>query len=243
MSAPALSVVIPAFNEEDRLPATLRRIRDHLEASGQDFELVVVDDGSSDGTAECARAVGGAGLRLLRNEANRGKGFSVRRGMLAASGRRRLLSDADLSTPIEELARLGAMAEQGYDVVIASRAHPLSRIEVHQPAFRENVGRLFNLLVRLTVLPGLRDTQCGFKLFSAEAAQAAFGAARLDGFAFDVEVLFVARRRGFRIAEVPTVWRNDTASRVTNWRGLLAFWDVLRVRGNAWRGRYGPPAR
>ena len=236
MTEPALSVVVPALNEEDRLPRTLERIVSHLGRRREDYELVVVDDGSRDRTAERAQA---AGATVLRNEATRGKGYAVRRGMLAASGARRLMTDADLSTPIEELDRLCARMDGGHDVVIGSRALPGARIEVHQPWYRENMGRLFNLFVRALAVPGVTDTQCGFKLFSASAARDVFSSARLDGFSFDVEVLFLARRKGYRIAEVPVVWRNDAASRVSLVRGFLAFPDLLRIRTNDWRGRYG----
>ena len=197
---------------------------------------MVVDDGSRDRTAERAEA---AGATVLRNEANRGKGHAVRRGMLAARGARRLMTDADLSTPIEEMERLGARMDEGHDVVIGSRALPGARIEVRQPWYRENTGRLFNLFVRALAVPGVTDTQCGFKLFTAAAARDVFSAMRLDGFSFDVEALFLARRKGYRIAEVPVVWRNDAASRVSLLRGFLAFPDLLRIRTNQWAGRYG----
>jgi dolichyl-phosphate beta-glucosyltransferase len=153
------------------------------------------------------------------------------------------MTDADLSTPIEELERLGARMDEGYDVVIGSRALPGARIEVRQPWFRENSGRLFNLFVRALAVPGVTDTQCGFKLFSAAAARDVFSAARLDGFSFDVEALFLARRKGYRIAEVPILWRNDAATRVSLVRGFLAFPDLLRIRANAWTGRYRTAAR
>ncbi len=240
MSEPRLSVVIPAFNEALRLPATLERIRAHLEARGAPFEILVVDDGSTDGTADTARAASGP-VELLRHAANRGKGHAVRAGMLAARGARRLMTDADLSTPIEELARLEAALERGYDVAIGSRAVAGARIEVHQSAYRETVGRLFNRLVQALLLPGLHDTQCGFKLFTAAAAATAFGACRQDGFSFDVEALYVARRHGLRIAELPVVWRNDAATRVGLAGGATAFVDLLRIRLAAARGRYGPP--
>jgi len=236
MTEPSLSVVVPALNEEDRLPRTLERIGSHLGRRRERYELVVVDDGSRDRTAERAQA---AGATVLRNETNRGKGYAVRRGMLAARGARRLMTDADLSTPIEELDRLCARMDEGHDVVIGSRARPGARIEVRQPWYRESMGRLFNLFVRALVVPGVTDTQCGFKLFSAAAARDVFSSARLDGFSFDVEVLFLARRKGYRIAEVPVVWRNDAASRVSLVRGFLAFPDLLRIRANAWSGRYG----
>jgi dolichyl-phosphate beta-glucosyltransferase len=235
MTAPALSVVVPAFNEAARLPPTLETVRAYLAASGIPHEIVVVDDGSADATAEVARA---AGATLLRNERNRGKGHAARRGMLAARGARRLMTDADLSTPIDELPRLMAKLDEGYDVAIASRAVEGARIEVRQPAYREGMGRLFNLCVRVLAVPGIHDTQCGFKLFTAAAAEASFGPARLDGFSFDVETLFLARRRGLRIAEVPVVWRNDAASRVGAASGFRAFLDLGRIRVNDWKGRY-----
>jgi len=238
VSVPRLSVVIPAFNEGQRLPRTLRKVRDHLDRQGTPYEIVVVDDGSSDDTGEQARQAGGPLTTVHRNERNRGKGYSVRRGMLQARGELRLMTDADLSTPIEELPRLTARIDDGCHVVIASRALPDSNIEVRQAWYRESMGRLFNLIVRLLVVPGLQDTQCGFKLFTAQAAVDAFTPCRLDGFAFDVEALFLARRRGHRIAEIPVTWRNDVATRVTNLRGFVAFLDLLRIRLNDWVGRY-----
>ncbi len=239
MSGLPLSVVIPAYNEALRLPATLVSVHEHLAARGIAHEILVVDDGSSDATAEVARAAGGP-VRVLRHEPNRGKGYAVRRGMLAATGERRLMTDADLSTPIEELARLEAAIDRGFDVAIGSRAVAGARIEVRQPAYREAMGRLFNLLVQALLLRGLADTQCGFKLFTAAAAEAAFGACRLDGFSFDVEALYLARRRGLRVAEVPIVWRNDAATRVGLGGGSAAFADLLRIRLLALLGAYGP---
>jgi dolichyl-phosphate beta-glucosyltransferase len=238
MGAPHLSVVIPAYNEAGRLPKTLGVVRAYLDARGVPYEIVVVDDGSSDGTAEQARTGGGSTVTVLRHEPNRGKGYAARRGMLAAQGALRLMTDADLSTPIEELARLEASLADGHDVAIGSRGVAGANIVVHQPWYREATGRLFNHLVRLLALPGLHDTQCGFKLFTAAAAAAAFGPARLEGFSFDVEVLYIARRRGLRIAEVPVTWRNDAATRVSLVRGGLAFLDVVRIRLNGWAGRY-----
>ena len=231
----ALSVVVPAYNEALRLPPTLERVRKYLDGAGARYEIVVVDDGSADATAEVARA---QGATVVRNETNRGKGFAVRRGMLQARGRRRLMTDADLSTPIEELPRLMESLEAGYDIAIASRALAGSRIEVRQSAYREGMGRLFNLCVRVLAVPGLHDTQCGFKLFTAEAAEASFGPSRLEGFSFDVETLFVARLRGLRIAEVPVTWRNDTATRVGPMNGFRAFLDLGKIRVNGWRGLY-----
>jgi dolichyl-phosphate beta-glucosyltransferase len=236
VSAIDLSVVIPAFNEADRLPRTLETVAAHLGRRGGTWEIVVVDDGSTDRTAERAEA---AGATVIRYAPNHGKGYAVRRGMRAARGARRLMTDADLSTPIAEMDRLAARMDEGNDVVIASRALPESRIEVRQPWYRENVGRLFNVFVRALAVPGIADTQCGFKLFTARAADDVFATTRLDGFSFDVEALFLARRAGFRIDEIPVTWRNDAATRVGMLGGFLAFPDLFRIRTNAWLGRYG----
>lgn len=230
MNAPvSLSVVIPAFNEEQRLPGTLATILPFLRSRGETFEVVVVDDGSRDRTAEVA-ALAGPEVRVLKNPGNRGKGYSVRNGMLNALGAWRLMSDADLSTPIEELERLKAALTDGAEIAIASRAVSGANLEKRQSIMRETSGRFFNLLVRTLHLPGIKDTQCGFKLFSAAAARAAFTEGTLDGFAFDVEALVLARRAGFKITEVPVTWRNDEQSRVSFVRGLAAFVDLFRLR-------------
>ena len=230
MTAPvSLSVVIPAFDEEKRLPGTLAAILPFLRSRGETFEVVVVDDGSTDGTADAARK-GGPEVRLLQNPGNRGKGYSVRNGMLNAGGAWRLMSDADLSTPIEELDRLKAALADGAEVAIASRAVSGANLEKRQSIMRETSGRFFNVIVRVLHLPGIKDTQCGFKLFSAAAAEAAFRESKLDGFAFDVEALVLAHRAGFRIREVPVTWRNDEQSRVSFARGLAAFVDLFRLK-------------
>ena len=230
MSDPkALSVVIPAFNEEARLPTTLERILPYLRGRGETFEVVVVDDGSKDRTAEIAAAAAPE-VRVIKNPGNRGKGYSVRNGMLSACGAFRLMCDADLSTPIEELERLKAALGPDGGVAIASRALAGANLEKRQSAAREGSGRFFNLLVRILHLPDIHDTQCGFKLFSKAAAEAAFRESRLDGFAFDVEALVRARRAGFVIREVPVTWRNDEQSRVSLARGIAAFIDLFRLR-------------
>jgi dolichyl-phosphate beta-glucosyltransferase len=225
----SLSVVIPAFNEEQRLPGTLATILPFLRSRGETFEVVVVDDGSRDRTALVAGQAGPE-VRVLKNPGNRGKGYSVRNGMLNALGAWRLMSDADLSTPIEELDRLKAALTDGAEIAIASRAVSGANLEKRQSIMRETSGRFFNLLVRMLHLPGIKDTQCGFKLFSAAAARAAFTESTLDGFAFDVEALVLARRAGFKITEVPVTWRNDEQSRVSFGRGLAAFVDLFRLR-------------
>lgn len=238
MSDIALSVVIPAWNEEARLPATLARIVDYLTPRGQAFEVLVVDDGSTDGTARVVEAFGSAAVRLRRCGSNRGKGYVVRQGMLEARGALRLMTDADLSTPIEDLPKLERALTEGAGVAIGSRAVPGSRVLVRQGAFREGMGRLFNLAVRGLLLPDIKDTQCGFKLFTAKAAQEAFEPTRLEGFCFDVEALVAARERGHRIVEVPVTWRNDAATRVGLLKGARAFLDLARIRGSRARGDY-----
>jgi glycosyltransferase involved in cell wall biosynthesis len=233
----SISIIVPAFNEESRLPATLDKVRGYLDRSAWDFaEIVVVDDGSRDGSAQAARA---AGARVLENPGNRGKGYSVRHGMLEAKGEWALFTDADLSAPIEDLEKLWAAAEhRSVRVAIGSRAIDRSLVGVHQPAFREAMGRVFNLAMRaITGLP-YRDTQCGFKLFEASAAREIFSRQRLDGFGFDVEVLFIARLLGYAAAEVPVRWNNAAGSTVSLWRGVMAFLDPLKVRWNGWMGRY-----
>jgi dolichyl-phosphate beta-glucosyltransferase len=239
VSGLALSVVIPAWNEEARLPATLARITGYLTPRGQTFEVLVVDDGSTDATASVVLSLDSPVVRLLRSASNRGKGHAVREGMLAARGERRLMTDADLSTPIEDLPRLEQALAEGASVAIGSRALPGSHVLVRQGTFREGMGRLFNLAVRALLLPDLKDTQCGFKLFTAQAAMDAFSATRLEGFCFDVEALVAARARGHRIAEVPVTWRNDAATRVGLWKGARAFVDLLGIRDRRRRGAYG----
>jgi dolichyl-phosphate beta-glucosyltransferase len=238
VSVPALSVVIPAYNETARLPATLAKIDAYLRAAHPDHEILVVDDGSTDGTADAARAAGLRSLSVIGYAPNRGKGYAVRRGMLAARGARRLMTDADLSTPIEDLAALSTALAAGADIAVGSRAVPTSNVVVRQPWYREGMGRVFNVFVRLLVLPDLKDTQCGFKLFTAAAAESAFEPALLEGFSFDVETLYIARRRGLRIAEIGVTWRNDEATHVGWRRGGEAFLDLVRIRANAARGRY-----
>jgi len=237
-----LSVVVPAFQEARRLPATLARVTAYLGGRGEPYELIVVDDGSRDATGEvAARGVAGLGERgrVLRLPENRGKGAAVRAGVGAAHGERVLVTDADLSTPIEELEALERACASGADVAIGSRALNRSLIVLRQSPLREWSGRLFNLVVQIFALPGIRDSQCGFKLFRGEAARDVFGRARSDGFGFDVEVLAVARHLGYRIAEVPVRWRNDDDSRLSLARGAAAFVDPVRVRLGLWLGRYG----
>lgn len=243
-TAPRLSVVIPAFNEEERLGSTLARVLDYLSKRGEAYEVIVVDDGSSDGTVETARraAAGRGDFRIVRNGVNRGKGFSVRRGVEEARGEFVLFSDADLSTPIEDVEKLfGAILEGGGDIAIGSRAVKGSDVRVHQPWYRELMGKTFNKVVRLLAVRGFHDTQCGFKLFRTAAARDVFSRQRIERFSFDVEALYVARKRGYRIAEIPVTWYNSPRSRVSIVGDpAQMFLDVVRIRLNDLKGLYGP---
>jgi len=197
---------------------------------------VVVNDGSRDRTAEIAHA---AGVRVVDNPGNRGKGYSVRHGMLEAAGDWALFSDADLSAPIEELEKLWAAVErEDAQAAIGSRALDRSLIGVHQPAFRENMGRVFNFLMRLETGLPFRDTQCGFKLFQTSAAREIFKRQRLDGFGFDVEVLFIAKRLGYRTLEVAVRWNDVLGTKVSMLAGAKGFLDPVKVRWNSITGKY-----
>lgn len=233
----SISIIIPAFNEEKRIPSSLAAVKRYLAGSSWEFsEIVVVDDGSRDATAELAE---GAGARVLRNPSNRGKGYSVRHGMLEAKGDWALFSDADLSAPIEEVETLwSAVEREGAACAIGSRALDPSLIGVHQSPFRETMGRVFNLSMRLVTGLPFRDTQCGFKLFQASAAREIFGRQCLDGFGFDVEVLFIAKRLGYRVLEVPVRWNDVTGTKVSMLLGAKGFLDPLKVRWNGLTGKY-----
>jgi len=228
-----LSIVIPAYNEQQRLPATLDRIGCYVERSSVPVvEILVVDDGSRDGTAALVEGRGGI-VRLLKNPGNRGKGYAVRNGMLAAKGDWILSTDADLSAPIDELEKLLAAAGRENAVVaIGSRALDRKLVRKHQPLMREVSGRVFNMVMRgITGLP-FQDTQCGFKLFRQDAAREIFPRQIEDGFSFDVEDLIIARRLGLRCIEVPVEWSNVEGTKVSLSQGIKSFADLLRIRGN-----------
>jgi dolichyl-phosphate beta-glucosyltransferase len=228
-----ISFVIPAYNERDRLPATLGIVRDYFDAAAEEYEVIVADDGSRDGTVAFVESVveHWPQLSVAALPRNQGKGAAVRAGMLRARGEQRAFSDADLSTPIEELPRLRQRLRGNCTVAIASRAVPGSTIGVHQPGRREMMGRAYNRMVQLLVLPGLHDTQCGFKVFTAEAAAACFEPLRTTGFGFDAEVLLRARRRGWEIAEVPVQWDHRDDSRVSALRDSgMVLLDLVRLR-------------
>jgi dolichyl-phosphate beta-glucosyltransferase len=253
--SPILSVIVPAYNEEQRLPDSLRQIMAYLDAQPYRSEVIVADDGSTDATAALAEqfAVGHSSLRLLRLD-HRGKGFAVRAGALAARGEYVLLCDADLAVPIEDWERLRWALENGFDVVIGSR-EGLGARRMGEPSYRHLMGRVFNLIVRAIAVPGIQDTQCGFKALRQSVAADLFARVQIYGAdaprvqgaavtAYDVELLFLARRRGYRIAEVPVPWRYGTETKVNpirdSWRNLC---DVLTVRWYALRGKYPAAGR
>ncbi len=237
-SAPRLSLILPCFDEEKRLPASLARVREYLDASGWEYEILVVDDGSRDRTVDEARrvAAGDPRIRVIGYGENRGKGAAVRFGALQAAGEWVLFSDADLSTPIEELSRLLPYLSRGFDVVIGSRALAGSDLKVRQPWWRERVGRLVNWCVRrLSGLP-FPDTQCGFKLFSRRAARDVFSNLTVCGWMFDVEALVLAQRLGYRAVDVPVTWINSGESRAKLSHAPRTVLELLHIR-SYWLGR------
>jgi dolichyl-phosphate beta-glucosyltransferase len=237
--APELSVVIPAFNEEKRLGPTLKRMRAYLQK--RSAEVLVADDGSTDGTVALvlAMAKGWPALKLVRLGSNQGKGAAVKAGVEAARGKRILFSDADLSTPIEELPALEKALQKGAAVAIGSRALDRARTSVRQPLYREVAGRAFNTLVQWLTVPGLEDTQCGFKLFDAKTAKRLFALQQVSRFGFDVEVLYLARKAGLNIVELPVRWQNSPETKVRPIRdGGRAFLDLGLIRWYDLQGRY-----
>jgi dolichyl-phosphate beta-glucosyltransferase len=236
-----VSVVIPAFNEEERLPATVRGAAEYFRNLGKPFELIIVDDGSRDRTAAIALGMRNEypEMRLLRLAANRGKGYAVRSGVLNCGGSLMLFADADGATPWDQFERLEAAVETGADVAIGSRARGAADVRVRARIHRRLMGRVFAKLVGLLAISGIEDTQCGFKLFRGDVAQELFSRMRMNGFSFDVEVLLMARRRGHRIAEVPVNWNHQPGSRVRLVQdSLLMVRDLLIIRGKALRGEY-----
>jgi dolichyl-phosphate beta-glucosyltransferase len=238
----SLTIIIPAYNEQSRLPGTLDRIIEYMQTAGWErWEIVVVDDGSTDDTAAVAEAAhrANACVRVLRNPGNRGKGYAVRHGMLDSEMEWRLLSDADLSAPIEELGKLwNAVKGAEASVAIGSRALDRSLIGVHQPGFRETAGKVFNLAMQAFIGLHLRDTQCGFKLFRGDVAKQVFERQQIERFGFDVEALFVARKLGFQIAEVPVRWNHVDGSKVGMLNGAQSFVDLAKIRWYQVKGKY-----
>ena len=238
---PRYSVIIPAYNESARLGATLDRVLRHVSEQHWDAEVIVVNDGSRDDTAEMvlARARTHPALRLVENPGNRGKGYSVRNGMLKAQGEIRLFTDADLSSPIEEANKLFSAIEAGADVAIGSRWLQPDTQAQRQSVLRQFYGRTFNLILRLLLGLRFKDTQCGFKAFSRSSAQKLFSMQTIEGWGFDAELLFLADRSALNVKEVPVVWSDAEGTRIHPLRdGLHMMAEVLTIRWNAITGKY-----
>src|SRR6201993_5002057 len=238
--SPKLSIVIPSFNEEKRLPATLERIAGYIRASGRETEVIVVDDGSADDTIRVADSFRGKipNLRVVSNGRNRGKGYSVRHGFMESRGEIVLFTDADLSAPIEEADKLLAKMD-GYDVAIGSRAVNRELIEVHESKFREFAGIIFNRIVRIILWLPFVDTQCGFKAFRSDRCRVIFQQQRIERFGFDPELLYLARHHGLKSVEIPVRWAHSPATKVSMLRdSVQMFLDVFTIRWNALLGRY-----
>ncbi len=238
---PDLSIVIPAYNEELRLPRYLEVVTNYLRERGTDYELIVVDDGSSDGTANVVEESRKTDprLHLIRLPENCGKGAAVRAGMCAARGRLRLFADADGATPIGELERLEQAIAGGADIAIGSRALQDETTRVVGKVHRKVMGTIFNLMVRAIAIPGIHDTQCGFKLFTSRAAAALFPLQRIDDFGFDVEILYLARKNGLQVIEVPVNWTDVSGTKVKVGRdSFRMFVDIVTIRWNESRGLY-----
>jgi dolichyl-phosphate beta-glucosyltransferase len=241
---PDISVVIPAYNEAGRIGPTIEAISAYLRERRFDYEVIVVSDGSTDSTDSAVQtyAAKDAGVRLVSYHPNRGKGFAVRTGMLKARSDSVLLSDADLATPIAELETLEKHASKGLDVVVGSRALKESAIIGWRPWYRELSGKVFNKLVRLLAVPNIRDSQCGFKYFKNGSAATIFSAARANGFGFDVEALYLAKKLGYNIGEVAVSWKNSPLTKVSVLRDTFPMiCEIVRVRINDWKKRYELP--
>lgn len=228
-----ISIVIPAYNEAGRIAPTLARVDEYCSSNFERFEIIVVNDGSSDHTAAVVSDASNnmSAVRYASYEQNRGKGYAIRFGVAMSKGDLILISDADLSTPIEEVEKLLVFHDAGYDITIGSRAVEGSRIEVKQPFWRIFMGKVFNRLVRFLILEDFNDTQCGFKLFAGSQARGLFPTAMVDRFAYDVEILYLARRAGYKIKEVPIRWMNSPDSSVNPLKDSFQMLkDIVRVK-------------
>lgn len=236
-----LSVIIPAYNEEKRVLSTLSKICAYLFTKDFPYEIIVVDDGSTDNTLQMVKNFASSDnhIVILINEQNSGKGYSVRKGMLSARGEYVFFTDADLSTPIEEIEKCLPYLINGYDVVIGSRSMPGADILVHQPWYREKMGKIFNFMVNMVLLKGIIDTQCGFKGFKREAVKTVFNRCKIDGFSFDVEALYLSRKYNFKIKEIPIRWENSPLSKVSPIKhSLQMFKDLIGIKIKDLKGDY-----
>ncbi len=229
MTTPFLSIVIPAFNEKDRLPKTLEKLLQYLGQQAYIWEIIVVDDGSSDQTASLIEAEFKQQVIVIRQPRNLGKGAAVRAGVLATKGQQVLFSDADGSTPITELPKLQVKLSEGFDLAIGNRRD--SALVLKQPFYRIVIGEGFNILARYALNTNIKDTQCGFKLLNGDIGRKLFSQMKMDGFSFDAELIHLANQNNFKIAEVPVIWIDDTRSKVKVWKDpILVFIDLVKIR-------------
>lgn len=235
-----LSVIIPAYNEAERIPKTLLAMDAHLSKASYSYEILVVNDGSRDNTAEVVANMAKVvkHLALIDIKENHGKGSVVREGMLKATGDIRLFTDADNSTSVDQVEAMFPFIKEGYGMVIGSRAIAGAKLDPPEPLYRAIIGKALNLIVQALLLPGIWDTQCGFKAYTAKAAEEIFGVAKIATWGFDVETLALAKKFGYKIKEIPVHWVNDTRSHVKFSGGLQFLWDIARIRWRLWAGAY-----
>ena len=240
MAQPYLSIIIPAYNEEERIPQTLLDMDKRLSAVDYSYEIVVVNDGSTDNTSAVVKNMVKMvkNLKIIDIKNNGGKGGVVRQGMLLSSGKVRLFTDADNSTSIDHFEKMMPLFKEGYGIVIGSRAIPGAKLDPPESLFRQAAGKGLNLIVQALLLPGIWDTQCGFKAFTDEAAERIFKLSRITGWGFDVEALSLGKKMGFKIAEIPVHWVNDNRSHVKLSGGLQFLRDISKIRWWLWRGSY-----
>jgi glycosyltransferase involved in cell wall biosynthesis len=240
MAQPYLSIIIPAYNEAERIPAALLAMDKQLSTVDYSYEILVVNDGSTDDTAVIVEGMTKMvkNLRLVNVKNNQGKGGTVRQGMLVATGRVRLFTDADNSTSIDHFEKMMPFFKDGYGVVIGSRSVRGAKLDPPEPLYRQIIGKGLNLIVQLLLLPGIWDTQCGFKAYTDEAAQKIFALSRINGWAFDVETLALGRRLGYKIKEIPVHWVDDARSHIKFSAGLQFLAETCKIRWWLWRGNY-----
>jgi len=236
-----ISVIIPAYNEQDRIGKAVNTIASYFRKKGLNYEIIIVDDGSRDLTPSIVKkmALKNSAIKLITNKINKGKGYSVKKGMLKSSGKVCLFTDADISTPIRELGKLLAFTEKGYEVVVGSRRLKNSKIKVYQPVFRRLFGWLFHVVRRIFILSDIKDTQCGFKLFSRKIIKSVFSRQTTSGFVFDAEVLLIARSLGYKIKELPVIWIDDIKSTLSIKKHIVNICkDLIAIKINQVKGMY-----